>query len=158
MRTADVFVACWGSDENNIMAAVEARDLGASQIMAVVGRPDYAQVIGKLGIDQAVSEREVFAKQVLSFLNEGVIVSRTKLPGGEIHLIELEAAVDSRATQSTLAKLGLPERCLVVAIIRRDFVWVPGATDQIQGDDKVILLVDDDMVDQTVGFFVAPKS
>ena len=154
--TADVFVACTGDDENNIMAAVEARDLGAAHIMAIVGRPDYAQVVGKLGIDLAVSERNVMAKQVISFLNDGRIVSRSRLPGGEINLIELEVEGNSRATSaSSLADIGLPQRCLVVAIIRKDFVWVPNATDQILADDKVLLLVDDDIADQAMGFFAA---
>ena len=43
-------VACTGNDESNIMA-VEARELGAVSNMCVVGRPDYANVVGKLGID-----------------------------------------------------------------------------------------------------------
>ena len=49
--SADVFVACTGEDENNIMAAVEARDIGTKTVMALVSRPDYAHVVGKLGID-----------------------------------------------------------------------------------------------------------
>ena len=87
---ADVFAACTGDDENNIMAGVEAREIGAKKIMAIVGRPDYANVVGKLGIDVAVSERDVMAKQVLGFLNTGAIVSRTALPGGNIGVYEIE--------------------------------------------------------------------
>ena len=60
--SADVFVACTGDDENNIMAGVEAREIGAKRIMSIVNRPDYAHVVGKLGIDLAVSPREVMAK------------------------------------------------------------------------------------------------
>ena len=51
--SADVFVACTGDDENNIMAGVEAREIGAKRIMSIVNRPDYAYVVGKLGIDLA---------------------------------------------------------------------------------------------------------
>ena len=47
--TVDYFVACTGNDESNIMAGVEARELGANRVMCVVGRPDYANVVGKLG-------------------------------------------------------------------------------------------------------------
>ena len=47
---ADVFVACMGDDEENIMAGVEAREVGAKSVMALIGRPDYASVVGKLGI------------------------------------------------------------------------------------------------------------
>ena len=88
--SADVFVACTGDDENNIMAGVEARDIGAQRIMAIVGRPDYAHLVGKLGIDLAVSPREVMARQVMGFLNAGSVVSRTTLPGGSIEVLEME--------------------------------------------------------------------
>ncbi len=155
---AHVFVACTGDDENNIMAAVEARDLGASQIMALIGRPDYAQVVGKLGIDLTVSEREVMARQILAFLNPGAVVSRAKLPGGHINLVEIEVAAESPATGQRLAEAGLPPRCLVAAVIRRGFVWVPGAEDQIHADDKVIILADDDITDRAISFFTAPPA
>ena len=62
--SADVFVACTGEDENNIMACVEARELGAKMTAALVSRPDYANVVGKLGIDETVSPREVVARQI----------------------------------------------------------------------------------------------
>ncbi|MCH5376256.1 MAG: Trk system potassium transporter TrkA, partial [Planctomycetes bacterium] len=80
--SADVFVACTGDDENNIMAGVEAREIGAAKIMAVVGRPDYADIVGRLGIDVAVSPRDVMARQVMSFLQSGPVVARMPLPGG----------------------------------------------------------------------------
>ena len=40
--SADAFAACIGDDENNIMASVEARDIGADLVMAVVSRPGIA--------------------------------------------------------------------------------------------------------------------
>jgi trk system potassium uptake protein len=96
--SADVFVACTGEDENNIMAGVEAREIGASKIMAIVGRPDYADIVGRLGIDVAVSPRDVMAKQVLSFLQSGPVVARMPLPGGNISVYEIEVEADSPAT------------------------------------------------------------
>ena len=54
---AGVFVAATGRDEDNIVCGVEARELGAGRIMSVVRRADYANVLGKLGIDVAVSRR-----------------------------------------------------------------------------------------------------
>ena len=86
--SADYFIACTGDDENNIMAGVEARDIGAKNIMAVVGRPDYANVVGKLGIDLAVSPRDVLALQILGFLNTGPVISRSTLLGGGVGVYE----------------------------------------------------------------------
>lgn len=151
--SADVFVACIGDDESNIMAAVEARDIGADTIMALVSRPDYARVVGKLGIDVAVSPREVIAKQVLSFLHTGPVISRTPLGEGGIGVLEIQVLPGAAASQHVLAKLDLPPQCLVAAVIRENFAHVPGADDRIQEGDTVILLVGDQDVDAVASRF-----
>ena len=79
----------------------------------MVGRPDYANVVGKLGIDLAVSEREVMAKQILGLLNTGPVISRTSLPGGAIEVFEMEVFEGVEASQSQLAELPLPKECLI---------------------------------------------
>jgi trk system potassium uptake protein len=139
--SADVFVACTGEDENNIMAGVEAREIGAAKIMAVVGRPDYADIVGRLGINVAVSPRDVMAKQVLSFLQSGPVVARMPLPGGDISVYEIEVAPDAPATKHVLASLALPKQCLIAAAMRAEYAVVPGADDRLQAGDTVIALI-----------------
>lgn len=153
--TADVFVACTGDDEDNIMAAVEARELGARKIMAIVGRPDYANVVGKLGIDHAVSPREVMAKQVLGYLHRGPLVSRAPLFGGGIDVLELEVFPEVPATEHVLAELALPPRCLIAAVIHDGYARVPGADDRLRAGDTIVALVHEDVADDTVELFSA---
>jgi trk system potassium uptake protein TrkA len=153
VSTADVFVACTGDDENNIMAGVEARDIGTKKIMAIVGRPDYANVVGKLGIDHAVSERQAMAKQVLGFLNTGPVVSRTPLPGGRISVFEIDVVEGAPATEHVLANLKLPSSCLMAAVIRGDYVSVPGADDRLLPGDTVVALIDGSSVEQALEQF-----
>ena len=129
---ADVFVACTGDDENNIVAGVEAREIGAARIMAVVGRPDYANIVGKLGIDVAVSERDVTAKQVLGLLNDGPVIHKSSIAGGPISIFELDVMPDAEVTTDVLAALSLPVGCLIAAVLREDYVQVPGADDRLQ--------------------------
>jgi trk system potassium uptake protein TrkA len=151
--TADDFVACTGDDEDNMMMGVKANDLGAKQILAVIGRPDYAGVAGRLGIDFAVSERDVMARQILAYLNEGVVISRAKMPGGLINVLEVDVLDGAPATQKVLAEIGLPDRCLIVALIQQDYVRVPGATDRIHAGDIAVLLVEDDVVGDALDLF-----
>ena len=150
---ADIFAACTGDDESNIMACVEAKELGTDYIMAIVQRPDYAHVVGKLGIDLAVSPRDVMAKQVLSYLNLGPTVSRTMLPGDRIGVYELEVNEGVAATQSALSELKLPAGCLVVAMMRHEHVRVPGADDRLEPGDRAIALVDLSVSDAVLALF-----
>lgn len=148
VSNSDVFVACTGDDEDNIMASVEARDIGAKTIMALVSRPDYAHVVGKLGIDHAVSPREVVAKQVLGFLTNGPIVSKTAMSeGSNLSVLEIDVKEGSPATEHVLANLGLPAQTLVAAVIREGFAAVPGGDYQFATGDTVIVLVADEMIE-----------
>lgn len=151
--TADVFVACTGDDEVNMMLGVEASDLGAKQVLALIGKPDYESVLDRLGIDKAVSERSVMAKQIMSYLNEGVILSRAKLPGGLINIIELDVVEGAPVTESAIKDLGLPERCLMVAIVQHEQVRVPGADDKLQPGDSAVVIVEDDVMEKCLMFF-----
>jgi trk system potassium uptake protein TrkA len=151
--TVDYFVACTGSDESNIMAGVEARELGAARVMCIVGRPDYANVVGKLGIDLAVSERDVTARQILGYLNEGAIISQSRLPNGAIGIYELEVSADTRVTQASLAELPLAGRCLIAAIQRDGFVRVPQADDRLNAGDVVVALIDQTHTEASLALF-----
>lgn len=150
---ADTFVACLGSDENNILVGVEARDLGAAEVMAVVNRPDYANVIAKLGIDVAVSARQVMARNIVSFLQEGNIIRRQTLTGGDIQLIELEVGENAVATRTTLAGFDLRAPFLICALIRKELVRIPVASDQLRKGDQIVVLVEEHDADSVIGFF-----
>lgn len=152
--SADVFVACTGDDEDSIMACVEARELGAKSIMSIVSRPDYANVVGKLGIDHAVSPRKVIAREILGFLNTGAVISRTPLAADAgIEVMEIEVEPGAPATRQTLAELQLPPQCLIGAVIRQEYVMVPGADDRFSAGDTVVALVASSAVEQTVQMF-----
>lgn len=152
--SADVFVACTGDDEDNIMACVEARELGAKRIMSIVNRPDYANVVAKLGIDHTVSPREVVAKQIKGLLNTGAIISRMPLTqSGEVEVQEIEVLDGAAATKHVLAQLDLAPQCLVAALIREGFVHVPGADDRLMPGDAVVALVNHAAFDRVKEMF-----
>jgi trk system potassium uptake protein TrkA len=152
--SADVFVACTGDDEDSIMACVEARELGAKTIMCIVSRPDYANVVGKLGIDHAVSPRKVIAREILAFLNTGAVISRTPLTtDAGIEVLEIEVLEGAAATRHVLADLQLPPQCLIGAVIRENYVMVPGADNRFSAGDTVVALVESSAVEQAVRMF-----
>jgi trk system potassium uptake protein TrkA len=151
---ADFFASCTGDDEDNILAGVEARELGAKSILAIVSRPDYGQIVGKLGIDHVVSPRVVMAKEIRGLLNTGPVVSRMPLAGaGGISVVELEVRPGVPATQGTLAQLPLPDQSLIAAVIHETYVRVPGGEDHISPGDAVIALVADSAFDELVKLF-----
>ena len=122
-------------------------------MICVVGRPDYANVVGKLGIDRAVSERDVAARQILGFLNEGAIISQSRIPNGTIGIYELEVSEGTQVTQATLAELPLSGRCLIAAVERDGFVRVPTANDTLQPGDVAVALIDQPAAKESLALF-----
>lgn len=137
---ADVFIAATGRDEDNIICGVEAKELGASRIVSVVRRPDYANVLEKLGIDVAISPRVVLAREVLGMLSGGAILGRSVVADGVAEIWEVEVQPDAPITAAPLKDLTLPQ-CLIVAIVRSEFVAVAGGDDQLRPGDTAVLLV-----------------
>lgn len=149
---ADVFIAATGRDEDNIVCGVEARELGANRIMSIVRRPDYANVLEKLGIDVAVSPREVITRQIMGMVQSGPIISHSEIGGGNSAILELEVKTNAPITQAPLKDLKL-KQALIAAVVKEDCVRVPGADDQIQNGDTVILLCEQDNLNDIIPLF-----
>ncbi len=149
---ADVFVAATGHDEDNIVCGVEARELGCDRILSIVRRPDYANVLEKVGIDTAVSPREVTAREVLGMLQGGVIIGGSKVSGGDAEVWEVEILKGAPIAETPLRDVALPG-ALIAAIVREDFVKVPGADDQLRPGDTAVVLVHRNSITDTLALF-----
>lgn len=140
---ADVFVACTGRDEENIVCGVEAKELGCKRLITIVRSPDYANVLERLGIDVAVSPREAMARQIVGLVSKGAIRERSPIAGEAAEVWEVEVRKNVAATKSSLRDLAMP-KCIIAAIERADHVRVPHADDQLQAGDTVVVLVHQD--------------
>jgi len=138
--SADVFVACTGRDEENIVCGVEAKQLGCPRLLTVVRSPDYANVLERLGIDVAVSPRQAMARQIMGMVATGPILERSPVAGDSAEIWEVAVRRDVQATRAPLRDLVLPDS-LVAAIERGEYVKVPGADDQLQPGDTAVMLV-----------------
>lgn len=149
---AEIFVAATGRDEDNIVCGVEARELGCSRILSVVRRPDYANVLERLGIDVAVSPREVTSRQVLGMVQGGVIIAGSEISKGDAEVWEVEIVEGSPVTKAPLRDVSLPG-CLIAAMVREDFSSVPGADDQLRAGDIAVVLVHRNSITDTLAIF-----
>jgi len=152
--SADFFVACTGDDENNILACVEAKELGAQKVAAVVARSDYRYILTKLGVDHVTTPPDVVRSEVEAHLTTGVVIAKKPFaPGSKVLVMELEVLPNTLITQHVLARVGLPRQCLIAALIREDFAILPGADDRIKPGDTVVALVHESAVEAFLTFF-----
>lgn len=150
---ADAFIAATGRDEDNIVSGVEARELGSRRILTVVRRPDYANVLEKVGIDLAVSPREVMARQVLGMVETSPVISHSTISGGDAQVLEIEVLPEAPITRAPLKEITLSQS-LVAAVEREDYVRVAGADDQLRPGDTAVVLVQNDSRAEALKLFV----
>lgn len=138
---ADVFVATTGRDEDNIVCGVEARELGSQRIIGIIRRPDYANVVEKLGIDVAVSPREVMAAQIRGMVNAGPIIARSFIAGGDAEVWEVDILKGAPVTRSPLKDLHF-DGALVAALVHGDLAKVPKADDLMKPGETAVMIVE----------------
>jgi len=153
---ADVFVAVTDDDERNIMACVLAKEVGAEQTIAVVHQPDFAPLVGKLGIDHAVTPRACIANRILKLVHQQGVTSLAVLEEGRVEIVEfaVNLATPIIGKQLRDLKAKLPANALVATILRGDEVIVPSGDDEIHAGDSVVLIVASDSLEAVQKLFV----
>jgi trk system potassium uptake protein TrkA len=140
IERADAFVAVTPDFENNLVAGLLARRLGARRAFALVDNPDLIHLIGEIAIDAIISPRLLAVSLALQHIRGRQVRSVAALLEDRIEVIEAEAADGSLLALQPLAELGLPRGILVAALRRRGRIVVPRGTDRIAPGDRVLLI------------------
>lgn len=142
----DVFLALTNDDEDNILAAMLAKRLGARRAMCIVNRTEYVDLIEMGAIDIALSPHQITIGEVLTHLRRGDVVSVHSLRRGAAEAIEIIARGDestSRVVGRRIDALELPRGTTIGAILRGEEVLIAHHDTVIQSDDHVVLFLTD---------------
>ncbi|MCB9682746.1 MAG: Trk system potassium transporter TrkA [Alphaproteobacteria bacterium] len=139
---SDLFAAVSHEDEVNLMACLLARRTGVTRTVALCHRPDYMDIYRQLGVDITLSPRIVASDHVLRYAKQSDVKSLTTLEDGKAEIIELVASEGSRAVGVPIKsqQMSFPPQAIIIAIIGRDRVIVPGGDDVIHAGETVLVL------------------
>ncbi len=145
IEETDVFCALTNDDEANIMSSMLAKQLGASRVMTLIGKPAYVDLVQGGEIDIAISPQQATISTLLTHVRRGDVVRAHRLRRGAAEAIEAIAHGDSstsRVVGRRAADLALPQGCTVGAVVRGEEALL---TDDvvIEPDDHVILFLTD---------------
>ncbi len=100
----DWFVAATGHDEDNALACLQAKMVGASKALAIIHRADYAAMISeedeRFGIHAAVSPREATEREIQRFVTSNKY--HTIRSFGDVKMIELQVRENAVVTGGTI--------------------------------------------------------
>lgn len=135
----DAFLALTSHDEDNIIASLLARRLGAKKVVALINRLNYLPMVQRLGINTSVSMRVATVDRVLQFVRKGAVLSVTTFRQEEAEAIELLAEAGSSYLGRKLRDMKLPRGAIVGAIARENGeVMVPRGDAEIEEGDRVL--------------------
>ncbi|MGH2946791.1 MAG: Trk system potassium transporter TrkA [Solirubrobacteraceae bacterium] len=132
------FVAAAGDDRANLLAALNAKQLGADLSLAVVSREEFTPLVDALGIDAGFSPRLVTAEAILRAVR-GANVEAVHLMLGGAEVLDVQVDPGCRVEGKTVSEARLIAHTQVAAIVRDGRVIIPGADDTIRGGDRVVV-------------------
>lgn len=135
----DAFVGTTGFDEENLLMALMAKQLGVGKSVAKISRSNYIKIIDRLGIDAAVNPAYITASNILKFIRGGKVISVSLLLGGDAEVTEIIIGDDFPFIDRPLAKLKLPKGMIIGAIVRDGDVIIPKGNSVIKANDRIVV-------------------
>lgn len=140
LAQADVFVPLLGDDESNIVACVVAKMRGTAEVITVVERAHYLDVIYDVAIDGAFSPRRVAAEEIEAVLDDSPLRFLGAIQEGKVDLYQVRVGDHAPVVGERLRDVKLSPDWVVAAIQSGTTAKVP-APDDVFEPDCVLLAV-----------------
>ncbi|HEX7034687.1 MAG TPA: Trk system potassium transporter TrkA [Pseudomonadales bacterium] len=146
IEQCDVFCAVTNDDEVNIMSSLLAKRLGARQVITLIGKPAYVDLVQGGQIEIAISPQQATTSSLLTHVRRADVAKVHSLRRGAAEAIEAVAHGDSRTSKvvgRTVGEIKLPPGATIGAIARGDKVLIAHDDVVVESGDHVILFLVD---------------
>lgn len=140
ISNVDGFISLTGSDEENIISSLLAKQSSAKFIMTKISKNSYKEVTTSLGLDIIIKPQEIITNQILKFVRGQSIEALHRIVDNEGEIIELIVSPDDVIIGIPLNKLHLVSDLLIATIVRKNTVVIPTGNDCIQAGDRVLII------------------
>ena len=143
---SDMMCAVTSDEEDNIMSALLCKHLGARQVLALINRPSYLDLVrlNHVNIDITLSPQQASLSELLCHVRKGDTVAVQALQRSEAEMIELVAHGDARTSHAVgrpLSRLHLPAGVVISLVVRGEQVLAADNDLILESGDHVIVLV-----------------
>jgi trk system potassium uptake protein len=147
VQDMDMFLALTSDDEDNIMACLLAKRLGAKRVLALINRKAYADLVQGTQIDIAISPSHAVIGELLAYVRRGDVEAVHSLRRGAAEALEAIVRGDRtncKVSGRRIEELQLPRGAQIGAIVR-------GMENELgeQGREPEVIIAHHDTVIQT---------
>ena len=139
VESTDYLAALTGDDEENVLSALLAKNLGVKQTTVLYANPDYIDVLEAIGVNRAISIRLAIANEVLSLLHLGGVAHIALVEEGRGEILEFDIEEGSEVIGKQLKDIHLPHESIVGICLRDDEIIVPRGDFAPQLGDRLIV-------------------
>lgn len=146
IEQCDAFCAVTNDDEVNIMSSLLAKKLGARQVVTLIGKPAYVDLVQGGEIDIAISPQQATTSSLLSHVRRADVVRVHSLRRGAAEALEAIAHGDEKSSKvvgRAIREIPLPHGTSIGAIVRGEKVLIGHDDVVVESDDHVILFLTD---------------
>ncbi|MEM7101022.1 MAG: Trk system potassium transporter TrkA [Pseudomonadota bacterium] len=146
IEQCDAFCAVTNDDEVNIMSSLMAKRLGVRQVLTLISKPAYVDLVQGGDIDIAVSPQQATTSSLLSHVRRADVARVHSLRRGAAEAIEAIAHGDQRSSKVVgrrISEIDLPRGTTIGAIVRGSQVLIAHDDVVVESDDHVILFLID---------------
>ena len=129
-------------DEENILACIMAKRLGAKKTISVTHKPEYIRIVPTMEmIDSGISSTLVSVNLILRILETGTMRIDAKLQRFHAHLTEFTVSAKSPLAGKTIMECKLPPTVVLALLFRGADVIPPAGTTVLIPGDVVVAIV-----------------
>ena len=146
IEQCDAFCAVTNDDEVNIMSSLMAKRLGVRQVITLISKPAYVDLVQGGDIDIAVSPQQATTSSLLSHVRRADVARVHSLRRGAAEAIEAIAHGDEKSSKVVGRRIGeidLPKGTTIGAVVRGNDVLIAHDDVVVESDDHVILFLVD---------------
>ena len=146
IEQCDAFCAVTNDDEVNIMSSLMAKRLGVRQVMTLISKPAYVDLVQGGDIDIAISPEQATTSSLLAHVRRADVVNVHSLRRGAAEAIEAIAHGDEKSSKvvgRAIKDIDLPPGASIGAVVRGDIVFVAHDDVVIEPDDHLVLFLVD---------------
>jgi len=133
-------------DRTNLLAAVRAKTLGATQTISLINDPGMVSLAGAMGIDAHINPRALTVSSILRHVRHGRVRSVYLLGDREAEVIEAQVLGTSQLSNARVRDIAFPEGALLIGVSRKgEFLRPTGDMVLREGDLVVIFSLTGDV-------------
>ncbi len=139
VEKSDYLLALTGDDENNVLSALLAKNLGIDRCTVLYSNPDYVEVLEAIGIDRAISVNMAVANGILNSLHLGGEANISLLYEGAGEILEFDVTEHTKILGVPLSECKMPHDSVIGVCIRDGKPIFPGGDFAAQVGDRLVV-------------------